>query len=247
MGYLSDQIQNDERERRILEYIKAFAPPEILKDWIYTTCYVSELEHQRFGELWKQHNFFKRMEEKKTLEQRLAAVQFELKAPKDKKAESNSGKVAFKFRNAEQILSAVKPLLQDNGLLLVLTESYQLIDGHIVVRISAEVSPTEGGEHYQAWGSAIVDLGARGMAPGQAWGSASSYAKKYALQNLFLIDDSDDDPDNRDNSDSKPALSKERFEAAFSKIKDGSYDAEKLKGQFYLSPDQLKQLASLNN
>lgn len=119
--------------------------------------------------------------------QKLAAVQAELKAPK---GQYNSfGK--YKYRSCEDILEAVKPLLQTHGLVLVLTDSVEMIGDRFYVVATATVSDAEGGR-WNSRAYAREDLEKKGMDGAQITGTASSYARKYALNGLFCIDDAKD-------------------------------------------------------
>jgi hypothetical protein len=85
-----------------------------------------------------------------------------------------------------------------------------------------------------------VDLMQKGMAVPQQFGSASSYAKKYALGNLLLIDDTQDADSTNDHK--KQPINKDRFDKALKSINEGKYSKDALIGAFELTQDQLKQL-----
>ena len=116
----------------------------------------------------------------------LIEIQKELKAPK---GQYNSfGK--YKYRSAEDILEAVKPLLHKYGCLLTLSDEIVLIGDRYYVKATARV--TDGEEAAQTIAYAREDLDKKGMDGSQITGTASSYARKYALNGLFLIDDTKD-------------------------------------------------------
>ena len=117
---------------------------------------------------------------------RIIAVQSELKAPK---GQYNSfGKYAY--RNAEDILEAVKPLLAKNGLSMNISDSVHEVAGMIYVQ--AEVRVTDGIESAVVTAQAGIDPSRKGMDIAQSFGASSSYARKYALNGMFLIDDTKD-------------------------------------------------------
>jgi len=117
---------------------------------------------------------------------RIIAVQSELKAPK---GQYNSfGK--YSYRNAEDILEAVKPLLAKNGLSMNISDSIHEVAGMIYVQ--AEVRVTDGIESAVVTAQAGIDPSRKGMDIAQSFGASSSYARKYALNGMFLIDDTKD-------------------------------------------------------
>lgn len=117
---------------------------------------------------------------------KLIKIQSELKAPK---GQYNSfGK--YKYRSAEDILEAVKPLCVKHGVLLTLTDSIELIGERYYIKATAKVSDGEKAVEVTAF--AREDLDKKGMDGSQITGTASSYARKYALNGLFCIDDTKD-------------------------------------------------------
>ena len=116
----------------------------------------------------------------------LIEIQKELKAPK---GQYNSfGK--YKYRSAEDILEAVKPLLHKNGCQLTLSDEIVLIGDRFYVKATARLSNGMESESTSAY--AREDLDKKGMDGSQITGTASSYARKYALNGLFCIDDTKD-------------------------------------------------------
>lgn len=122
----------------------------------------------------------------------------ELKAPKSQR--NNFGN--YNYRNCEDILEAVKPLLDKYDLLLTITDEVALIGDRYYVQAIAKLFNTEGVEIASATAYAREADSKKGMDEAQVTGAASSYARKYALNGLFLIDDTKD-ADSEDNSDSK--------------------------------------------
>ena len=122
----------------------------------------------------------------KELNKKLAVIQTKLKA---KKSSYNSfGR--YYFRKAEDILEAVKPFLIENSVSVTLTE--EVIPGYNVPVIQSTAIISDGENSIKATAVVGVDLNQKGMQTSQQFGAASTYGKKYALGNLFLIDDTED-------------------------------------------------------
>lgn len=116
----------------------------------------------------------------------LINIQSELKAPK---SQYNSfGK--YQYRNAEDILEAVKPLLKKNNCHLTITDEIILIGDRYYVKATAEI--TNGTEVVVTSALAREEESKKGMDSAQLTGATSSYARKYALNGLFCIDDTKD-------------------------------------------------------
>ena len=128
-----------------------------------------------------------------SITEKLAEIQAKLKAPK---GQYNSfGKYAY--RNCEDILSAAKPLTSKAGLVLTISDDIVEIGGRVYVKATAALSD---GEHtIQTTAYAREEQAKKGMDASQLTGSTSSYARKYALNGLFCIDDTKD-ADSQDNS-----------------------------------------------
>ena len=138
------------------------------------------------------------------INEKLATIQTKFKS---KKSRFNSfGK--YNFRSAEDILEATKPFLLELGVSVTINEDIQEIGGLLVMTSTADLY--DGTDSISARAMVGVDLNQKGMNVPQQFGSASSYAKKYALGNLFLIDDTAD-------SDATNDHGKKRFEPAKSK------------------------------
>jgi len=121
-----------------------------------------------------------------TLNDKLASVQTRFKS---KKSRFNSfGK--YNFRSAEDILEAIKPFLLELGVSVRINEEIISVDLLPMMQSTATIS--DGDNAINATSIVGVDLNQKGMNVPQQFGSASSYAKKYALGNLFLIDDTAD-------------------------------------------------------
>ena len=121
-----------------------------------------------------------------TLEEKLNLIQTTLNAPKN--LYNSFGK--YSYRNLEGILAGVKPLLKDTGCTFVLSDDMVEVGGRIYVRSCASIS--YGGETIESYGWAREEESKKGMDASQLTGSTSSYARKYAANGLFAIDDTID-------------------------------------------------------
>ena len=127
-------------------------------------------------------------EKREPFKARLAYVQKNAKAPK---SNFNSfGK--YKYRSTEDILGGVKDLCVNNGLLLTLNTEPHLETENPWIDVTARVEDVYSDESVESRQSAYVDTTKKGMSRDQMVGSATSYARKYALGGLFLIDDTKD-------------------------------------------------------
>lgn len=122
----------------------------------------------------------------KALVNKLRDVQKELKAPKGNY--NSFGK--YKYRSCEDILEAVKPLLSQNELALTLTDEIVGVGNRVYVKATARL--TDGEHEIQTVAYAREADSKKGMDESQITGTASSYARKYALNGLFCIDDAKD-------------------------------------------------------
>ena len=118
--------------------------------------------------------------------EKLIKIQSELKAPKNQN--NTFGK--YKYRSCEDILEAVKPLLSREGLLLTLTDTIEQIGNRFYVK--ATVKLTDGTQTIENTAYAREEDTKKGMDGPQVTGTSSSYARKYALNGLFCIDDTKD-------------------------------------------------------
>ena len=129
------------------------------------------------------------MEKKeKTIYEKLLAVQNELKAPKDKRNDFGG----FNYRSCEGILEAVKPLLQEQGLMLTIKDEVVNIADRYYVRATVLLDDISSNGEIAITALAREEEAKKGMDASQITGTASSYARKYALNGLFLIDDTKD-------------------------------------------------------
>ena len=123
----------------------------------------------------------------KELRLKLVELQANLKAGKN----SYNQFGGYKYRSAEGILEAVKPLMVGKGLFLTLTDDVKEVGGRVYVVATATIGDIEGNS-ISTSAMAREDESIKGMCGGQVTGACSSYARKYALCGLFAIDGSDD-------------------------------------------------------
>jgi len=178
------------------------------------------------------------------LTKNLADVQTKLKA---KKSSYNSfGK--YYFRKAEDILEGVKPFLLQHNIYVTVSEDLIATDPVPMIKTTATIS--DGKDAIHATAVVGVDMQQKGMQTAQQFGAASTYAKKYALGNLFLIDDTEDaDATNQHGkgvaakvaAKTKPAITKEQMTKAVEFIKGGG-DVNAIKNKYKLTSAQEKQL-----
>jgi hypothetical protein len=131
----------------------------------------------------------------------LIGIQSELKAPKNQY--NSFGK--YKYRSVEDILEAVKPLLLKYGCTLIIEDEVKEVGGIVFIESTASIQKDMEGRAVTA--QAGIDINRKGMDVAQSFGSSSSYARKYALNGLFLIDDTKD-PDSTNDHGKGPAVTK---------------------------------------
>ena len=182
----------------------------------------------------------------KELNHKLATVQTKLKT---KKTSYNAfGK--YYFRKAEDILEAVKPFLLEQGVSVTIKEEIIATDPVPTLQSTATIS--DGKDAITATAVVGVDLNQKGMQTAQQFGAASSYGKKYALGNLFLIDDTQDSDDTNDHGKkasvvdnlkqkAKPLITLDQFEKAKEYVKAGG-SLNAIKSKYKLSSKEEKTL-----
>lgn len=136
---------------------------------------------------------------------KLLAVQGKLKAPKSQR--NKYGK--YNYRNCEDILEAVKPLLAENGAVIVLADNLELIGERYYVKATAKFVDVETGEWEENTAYAREEEVQKGLVGSQITGASSSYARKYALNGLLAIDDTKD-ADTTNNAP-EPMITKEQI------------------------------------
>ena len=139
------------------------------------------------------------------LNSKLLKVQAKLKAPKNQY--NSFGK--YKYRNCEDILEAVKPLLAEQGLTLTLSDYIEVKENNRTY-VKTVATITDGKDTIEVCAPAREAESKKGMDDSQVTGAASSYARKYALNGLFLIDDTKDADSLNDgsNTTSTPSTTK---------------------------------------
>lgn len=121
-----------------------------------------------------------------TLTDKLRYIQQRLNAPKDLRNEFGK----YNYRSCESILQAVKPLLEETETILLLNDSIEVIGNRFYLKATATLS--DGAQSIPATAYAREDEAKKGMDGAQLTGATSSYARKYALNALFCIDDNKD-------------------------------------------------------
>jgi hypothetical protein len=178
----------------------------------------------------------KQEEKQLSLHEKLSKIQVEFKANKSKW--NSFGK--YNFRSAEDILEALKPFNEKYGVYFTISEMLVNHSDVPVMYSIATIHDIDGVQAIKAKAIVGVDLQQKGMQTPQAFGSASSYGKKYALGNLLLIDDTQDPDATNTHGKSaapKPKLEGQALEKAKEFIKNGgSIDAIKAK---YDVPDNV--------
>ena len=128
------------------------------------------------------------MSKELSFKERVVSAQNELKAPK---GQYNSfGR--YKYRSAEDILEAVKPVNAKHGLTLTVSDNIEMVGERVYIKAIATLSDVHSDECLIVTAFAREQLSKKGMDESQITGSASSYARKYALNGLYLIDDTKD-------------------------------------------------------
>ena len=169
------------------------------------------------------------------LNEKLATIQTKFKS---KKSRFNSfGK--YNFRSAEDILEATKPYLLELGVSVTINET--LISSTDFPILESKATITDGTDAIHATSVVGVDLAQKGMQMPQKFGSASSYGKKYAFGNLFLIDDTADSDAVNTHGTSKPKLEGAALTKAKAFLKAGG-SLEAIKGKYEIPAELLKTL-----
>jgi hypothetical protein len=186
-----------------------------------------------------------------TFTEKVVYVQSSLKAPK---SQYNSfGK--YHYRNAEDILEAVKPLLNEVGLILTVSDKTTEVAGIAVVTATATLTDGES-KALTVTAQAGVDPNTKGMHIAQCYGSSSSYARKYALNGLFLIDDTKDADATNDHGKTAKTVTKptekiwlNENDANWDKVKkyiQGGGNVATLKTKYNISKENETKLTKVN-
>lgn len=186
------------------------------------------------------------------LHKKLVQIQSELKAPKNQRNKFGN----YNYRSAEDILEALKPHLKTHNLTLIIQDEVEETATGLPY-IVASVFLSDGENQVSTKAMAGIDPEKKGMDISQTFGAASSYARKYALNGMFMIDDTKDADATNDHgkasqSDSKPTskkgkplMTKAQFDAAVKDYNSGDdahkkVVAEKVTGKYTLTPEQTK-------
>ena len=180
--------------------------------------------------------------------EKLLAIQIELKAPKNQY--NSFGK--YKYRNCEDILEAVKPLCLKNKAVLTVSDEVENIHERYYIKATATLHDTESEEKISVTARAREEEDKKGMDGSQVTGASSSYARKYALNGLFAIDDTkDSDTTNTgDKGEEKPkSVQETKPQELVEPIKMTLEEAKKLRTKSGIELDKLtnKQLDAFLN
>lgn len=193
-----------------------------------------------------------------TIHEKLSQIQNKLNAPK---GQYNSfGK--YNYRNCEDILQALKPILSEHKCHVSLSDEVVIVGNRFYIKATATITDSENNS-FSTTAFAREAESKKGMDESQVTGSTSSYARKYALNGLFAIDDNKDADTLNNHADftnqpvaqaaiqqgaqmgsvkQLPTLSDERFNGAVQAVKNGQFDKLKLLTDFQLT-EQQKQIA----
>ena len=171
----------------------------------------------------------------------LIKIQSELKAPKN---QTNAfGK--YKYRSCEDILEAVKPLLLKYNCQLLISDSIKEAAG--VIYCESRIVFTDGLENNYVTACAGIEPNRKGMDIAQSFGASSSYARKYALNGLFLIDDTKDaDATNDHGKAEKPFMTDQQMISLVARYNEGERDVfEKAKAHLVLRDKDLLTIKAM--
>jgi hypothetical protein len=172
-----------------------------------------------------------------TLTKKLTKIQTEFKS---KKSRYNSfGK--YYFRSAEDILEATKPFLKELDVTVTVHEELVSFDPP-VMQVTAKLS--DGKDTIESQAVVGVDTDQKGMQMPQRYGAASSYGKKYALGNLFLIDDTQDSDATNTHGKAKTTITNSQWDKAKKYVKSGG-KVDAIKSKYSLTQAQETELQSL--
>jgi hypothetical protein len=165
------------------------------------------------------------------INQKLTKIQTKFKAKKSRYNKFGD----YKYRSAEDILEAIKPFLDELKLYVTIHETILAAEGDFPI-IESKATISDGENAIHATAIVGVDINQKGMAMPQRFGTASSYAKKYSLGNLLLIDDTQDD-----DAGNKPELKGEALEKAKKFLAEGG-KLEAIKSKYKIPAATLKTL-----
>lgn len=176
--------------------------------------------------------------------EKLSSIQEELKAPKN--AYNSFGK--YNYRSCEDILEGLKPVLKKYKATLFISDSLELIGDRYYVKAAVRLVDIETGETVENTAYAREELDKKGMDWSQITGATSSYARKYALNGMFLIDDTaDSDTDEYQNQQNKKGSKESASDAKLNEKLKSSVDKTLLPTGGNATPEQLERIKSEMN
>jgi hypothetical protein len=187
-----------------------------------------------------------------TIYQKLAQIQQEIKCPKDK--ENTFG--GYKYRSAESILESLKPIMAAHKVTLILNDDIRMVGDRIYVMAEAKMIDLESETTMSTYAFARETLDRPKMDAAQITGSASSYARKYALNGMLLLDDVKDPDTDEYAKQGKPAkrqMSSVDFDDFTFRLMDANVNIKKLCGQYHveriedLTPEQVNRILEMLN
>jgi len=152
----------------------------------------------------------------KSLQECLNYIQVNLKAPKN--MHNSFGN--YKYRNLEGILEGLKPLLEETGCIITITDSIELLGERYYIVATASLKKGDDVISCEGWARESEDK--KGMDLSQITGSTSSYARKYAMNGLFAIDDVQD----ADSMDNRNTVTEEQKREYQELLKSGAYEGD---------------------
>lgn len=156
---------------------------------------------------------------------KLMNVQNELKVPKNNTNTFGN----YKFRNAEDILEALKPLLKKHNATVIITDDVVTTGNRYYIKATVKFIDTETGEMIETSALAREEETKKGFDASQITGSTSSYARKYALNGLFAIDDTKDSDTTNKHLKDEPTLSDAQIKRLYTISNKAGYSADKVK------------------
>ena len=176
--------------------------------------------------------------------EKLSSIQEELKAPKN--AYNSFGK--YNYRSCEDILEGLKPVLKKYKATLFISDSLELIGDRYYVKAVVKLVDIETGEIVENTAYAREELDKKGMDWSQITGATSSYARKYALNGMFLIDDTKDaDTDEYQNQQNKKGSKESASDAKQNEKMKSSVDKTLLPTGGNATPEQIERIKSEMN
>lgn len=176
--------------------------------------------------------------------EKLSSIQEELKAPKN--AYNSFGK--YNYRSCEDILEGLKPVLKKYKATLFISDSLELIGDRYYVKAVVRLVDIETGETVENTAYAREELDKKGMDWSQITGATSSYARKYALNGMFLIDDTKDaDTDEYQNQQNKKGAKESASDAKLNEKLKSSVDKTLLPTGGNATPEQIERIKSEMN